>query len=96
MMNKILLLTLLVTPALWAQDSSEEAIILNQELQFLEESANSVSVQARNDLTPQQRALPIETQSLEQRYFGEGSDDTIQTRTAAPKRKRSVQEENGN
>ena len=92
MMNKILLLALLVAPAAWAQDASEEAIILNQELQFLEESANNVTVQARADKTLQERARPIETQSLEERYFGEGSDDSIQTRTAAPKRKRSLEE----
>lgn len=94
MMNKILLLTLLITPTLWAQDASEEAIILNQELQFLEDTANSVSITARNQTSPQQRALPIESQSLEERYFGEGADE-IRTRTAAPKRKRSVQDEDG-
>lgn len=91
MMNKILLLTLLVTPTLWAQDTSEEAIILNQELQFLEDSANNVTIQGRADRTLQERALPIETQSLEEKYFGSGAD-SIQTRTAAPKRKRSAEE----
>lgn len=91
-MNKILLLTLLVTPTLWAQDASEEAIILNQELQFLEESANNVTIQARNNQTPQERARPLETKSLEEKYFGAGSEDTIQTRTAAPRRKRSLEE----
>lgn len=96
MMNKILLLALLVTPAAWAQDSSEEAIILNQELQFLEETANSISISAAPEVSPQQRARPIQSQSLEERYFGEGSDDTIQTRTAAPRRTRSVKEEDGN
>lgn len=96
MIKKILLLALFVTPVVWAQDSSEEAIILNQELQFLEETANSITITTLPMGSPQERARPIATQSLEERYFGEGSDDTIQTRTAAPKRTRSIQEEDGN
>lgn len=88
MMNKILLLGLLLTPALWAQDASEEAIILNQELQFLEDAANGVSVEARADSTPQQRATrPLETDSLERQYFGGETEDTIRSRTSAPKRR---------
>lgn len=86
-MNKILLLGLLLTPTLWAQDGSEEALILNQELQFLEESASTISVQAKNDSTPQERARPIDTSSLEEQYFGSDSEDVIKTKTAAPKRR---------
>ncbi len=97
MMNKFLLLTLLVTPSLWAQDAglqdaSEEAIILNQELQFLEDSANNVAVETRTDTTSTRIAAPeraraVESESLEAKYFGEETDETIRTRAAAPKRR---------
>jgi len=92
MMNKFLLLTLLVTPSLWAQDASEEAIILNQELQFLEDSANNVAVDSRVDTTSTRVAAPRrirsgETESLEAKYFGEDLDETLSTRAAAPKRR---------
>ena len=87
MMNKILLLTLLITPSLWAQDSTEEAIILNQELQFLEESANDVKILTAKSTPTQERARPIDTQSLEQKYFGNDMEDNVKTRAAAPKRR---------
>lgn len=85
-MNKILLLSLLITPA-FAQDGSEEAIILNQELQFLEESANNVTILSTTKATSQQRARPLQTDSLERQYFGEDLEDEVGTRTAAPKRR---------
>lgn len=86
-MSKILLLSLLLTPALWAQDSAEEALILNQELQFLEEAANNVTILSANQLPTQEDASPIDTKSLEEKYFGNDLEDSIRTRTAAPKRR---------
>lgn len=87
MMTKILLFGLLVTPALWAQDSAEEALILNQELQFLEESANNVTILSATNVPTQERARPIDTDNLEEKYFGKDMEDKIETRTAAPKRR---------
>ena len=87
MMNKILLLGLLITPTLWAQNATEEAIILNQELQFLEDSANNVNLTTTSNQTLQERANPINTQSLEKEYFGEELEDGIKTKAAAPKRR---------
>lgn len=87
MMTKFLLLGLLITPTLWAQDASEEAIILNQELQFLEESANNVSIISASSVPTQQGARPIDTESLEQKYFGKETEDNVSTRAAAPKRR---------
>ena len=99
-MNKILLLALLLSTSVFAQpdearDASEEAIILNQELQFLEDTANNVSVSARAERTSpnpvasptQVAAQPIETGSLEVQYFGSESEAPIRTRAAAPKRR---------
>lgn len=87
MMTKIILLGLLLTPIAWAQDSAEEALILNQELQFLEESANNVTIISAKSSPTLERALPIDTQSLEQKYFGNEMEDNIGTRAAAPKRR---------
>jgi len=86
-MSKILLLSLLLTPTLWAQDSAEEALILNQELQFLEEAANNVTIISANQLPTQDSASPMDTKSLEEKYFGNDLEDSIGTRTAAPKRR---------
>ena len=90
MMSKILILGLLLSTVALAQDGSEEAIILNQELQFLEEAANNVSI---NQITSdnrgtQKRAQPLNTESLERQYFGEENDDSVSTRAAAPGRRR--------
>lgn len=87
MMTKILLFGLLLTPTLWAQDSAEEALILNQELQFLEESANNVTILSATTPLSQERARPIDTDNLEEKYFGNDMEDKVETRTAAPKRR---------
>lgn len=86
-MNKILLMALMIPLLALAQDGSEEAIILNQELQFLEEAANNVTILSARESTSQERARPLRTNSLEQEYFGEELDDEVGTRTAAPKRR---------
>lgn len=86
-MSKILLLSLLLTPTLWAQDSAEEALILNQELQFLEEAANNVTIISANQTPTQESASPMDTESLEKKYFGNDLEDSVGTRTAAPKRR---------
>lgn len=86
-MNKILLLALLIPMAAFGQDVSEEAIILNQELQFLEEAANNVTILSAKETNNQKRSRPIETQSLERQYFGEDLEDDVATKAAAPKRR---------
>lgn len=86
-MTKILLLSLLITPA-FAQDGSEEAIILNQELQFLEEAADNVTILTAGGSTSEEKIRSIENDSLEQEYFGEKlENDDVSTRTAAPMRR---------
>lgn len=87
MMNKILVLGLILSTTAWAQGPSEEAIILNQELQFLEDAANNVSIISANNPVTQESARPLNTKSLEERYFSDEAEDTIKTRTAAPKRR---------
>lgn len=67
---------------------TEEAIILNQELQFLEDSVKnvqSVSINATDDKA-KDRALNEPT--LERTYFGEDmEEDIVTTKSAAQKRR---------
>lgn len=89
MMRKILILVLgaLSTLAL-AQTAAEEAIILNQELQYLEDSVNnvqSIAIDTNNTTMPRNRALNEE--SLEKTYFNDVEEDVVNTRTSGPKRR---------
>ena len=74
-----------------AQDAQEQAIILNQELQFLEESVRPSQVTSLEGSTTEPASAPSrpgagETPSLERIYFGDETD-SISSRVAAPKRK---------
>lgn len=88
-MYKLLILSLiLMSSTAFAQSAAEEAIILNQELQFLEESVNNVqavSVNTKDVEASRNRA--INDESLERTYFGETDEDTINTRTSGTKRR---------
>lgn len=91
-MRKILILVLILTVvAAWAQDSQEEAIILNQEMDFLRSDAETPEVflpqQAAATPTPRARAADITADKnvdLEQFFFGE---DSVQTKAAGPRRR---------
>ncbi len=66
---------------------SEEAIILNQEMQFLEESAQNVQIvssQESRNISPQPEQ---KNQGLEEEYFGTEDTQTIKSKAAAPKRR---------
>lgn len=89
-MNKNTILALgLMTTGAFAQTASEEAIILNQELQFLEDSINnvqSVSINTTDDNKAKNRAL--NGPSLERTYFGEDvEEDIVTTKSAVQKRR---------
>lgn len=64
----------------------EEGLILQQELNFLEEvSARAVNV---NTDSPAREELDSSNDlSLESTYFGESNEDTVRTRSAAPRRR---------
>lgn len=90
-MRKILILALsTLTLNAFAQSAAEEAIILNQELQFLEDSINTTQALSINTLdvdANRNRALG-EDSSLEQKYFGtDVEEDAVSTKTASPKRR---------
>ncbi len=88
-MYKFLILTLiLVSTAALAQTAAEEAIILNQELQFLEDSVNNVQAVSVNTTdTEASRDRAINDESLERTYFGETEEDSVNTRTSGLKRR---------
>lgn len=93
MNRKILILALasLTTGAIAQTTAAEEAIILNQELQFLEESVNNVqSVSVNTTDTAESRDRAINNESLERTYFGETEEDSVNTRTAAPQKRRGL------
>lgn len=87
-MKRFLILALsLVTTGSFAQTTSEEAIILNQELQFLEDSINNIQSVSINEGSSS-RNKGINERTLERTYFGEDvSEDTVNTRTASPRRR---------
>lgn len=83
----ILVLSLICSTA-FAQTAAEEAIILNQELQYLEDSVKNIQAKAldMNNNSQTQRAL--NEPSLEKQYFGNDFDeDRVNTKSAAPKRR---------
>jgi hypothetical protein len=89
MMTKILSLGLIIASTVYAEAPSEEAIILNQELQFLEESANDVTIISQKSENPTVQNSLNETESLEKQYFGNELQDGVSSKAAAPKRRRS-------
>ncbi len=85
-MIKIFLPLVLISAGAFAQSDSEEAIILNQELQFLENSARDVTLGPKVTETEEAEKSPEEA-SLERAYFSDAERDEIRTRAAGPKRR---------
>lgn len=84
----ILALSLLTTGSYGQTSTAEEAIILNQELQFLEDSVNNVQSISINTTNAAQRDRAINEPTLERTYFGEDAEeDAVSTRSAGQKRR---------
>ena len=88
-MRKILISALFLTLSALsvAQDSGEEAIILNQEMEFLRLDAQEPQVflpQTAVNETKSRGADSKEEMDLEKFFFGE---DRIETKAAAPRRR---------
>lgn len=91
MMIKILISSILLSFSAIAQtnESLEEAILLNQELEFLENSAKSLpQIEPATAEIGESRSTQDKFQSLERTYFNDEEKDSVRMRTAAPKRKR--------
>ncbi len=88
-MKNLIFAALLITTAAIAQSAQEEAIILNQEMQFLQESAQNVNSTRPLGEQEDRRIsdTPRKELDLERTYFGDDEMDSIRTRTAAPRRK---------
>jgi hypothetical protein len=84
---KFLLPLVLISASAFAATADEEAIILNQELQFLEDSAKGIRVE-REVAKTEEKEKSSEELSLERTYFRDAERDEIKTRAAAPKRNR--------
>ncbi len=85
-MLKYILPLVLISSAAIAQTDSEEAIILNQELQFLENSAREIRLEPQVSENEEAEKSSEET-SLERTYFSDAERDEIRTRAAGPKRR---------
>jgi hypothetical protein len=78
----------LATSAVCGQDPTEEAIILNQELQFLENSVKNIQTVSIKNNDNDQKDRALNSPSLEKTYFGEdGSEDQVNTKSAGPRRR---------
>jgi Tfp pilus assembly protein PilN len=87
-MRKFFILFLvLISTTVSSQTATEEAIILNQELQYLEDSVKNIQSVSINTKAPEQRQRALNEKSLENTYFGETEEDVISTRTSSPKRR---------
>lgn len=92
-MKTLIMLALVVLSSnLLAQTAEEEALILNQELQFLEDSVSNVQAAALNQRSSEpskETNKALNEPSLEKTYFGEDlEEDVVSTRTAGQKRRR--------
>ncbi len=87
-MAKILIFLASLLPlSLFAISVEEEALILNQELEFLETSAQNLEVNTQARVSPAvENESAIGEKSLEETYFGDSSDE-VNVRRAAPKRR---------
>lgn len=86
--NLILALSLISFNGFAQSTAAEEAIILNQELQFLEDSVRNVQSISINNDRDVQKDKALNESTLEKTYFGEDvEEDVINTRTASPKRR---------
>lgn len=84
-MIKFLLPLAFLSASALAQTSSEEAIILNQELQFLENSAKDLRIDPKVSEAAEKDS--VDESSLERAYFQDSERDEIRSRAAAPKRR---------
>lgn len=85
----ILFLIFFTSTNVWS--STEEALILNQELKFLEDYANHVTIIGETENStisiPNNQAVE---ENLESKYFGNEVKDSIRTKVSAPSKRRSL------
>jgi hypothetical protein len=83
---KHILLGLLISFGAFGQDSSEEALILNQELKYLSDTVADINLPT--DVAKVDKVQSIEMKGLESQYFEDETSDQVSSKTSAPKRRR--------
>jgi hypothetical protein len=87
----LILASLIFVSSAIAETANEEAIILNQELQFLEDSVSSAAAAPSMTSTSASSVNDDEAanvdNSLERTYFSDAEKDNIRSKAAAPKRR---------
>lgn len=88
-MAKILIFLASLLPlTLFAISAEEEALILNQEMDFLEASARNLEVNTQTaSVESETKQNTAVERSLEETYFGDNEKDEVSVRRAAPKRR---------
>ncbi len=86
-MKKIIFLVFLShTIETFSMTEAEEAIILNQELQFLKESVKNIEVNSKQETPVKELTQSKPLRSLEEAYFDDFEDDEVTTRSSSRKR----------
>ncbi len=90
--NLILALSLVagVAIAQTGPSETEEAIILNQELQFLEDSVKNVQSVSVNTSDEKSLERALNEPTLERTYFGEDIEEDIVTRKSSGQKRRGL------
>jgi len=89
MFKKTLILGTLLLLSQGLSASTEEALILNQELKFLEDSAAQVQIIGDIEKISTINEEQTIDDNLERTYFGDEIRDSINSKAAAPAKKRS-------
>jgi hypothetical protein len=84
------IMTFIVPIASFGQSAAEEAIILNEELKYLEDSVKNIQAKSLKTDAEETKTKALNERSLEKMYFQDAEEDAVSTRTASPKRRREL------
>lgn len=87
MRHFLILSSMILANTLFAATANEEAIILNQELQFLEDSISTAAAAPSINAPANTEAPEAVEGSLERTYFSDSEQDAIKKKQSAPKRR---------
>jgi hypothetical protein len=84
----LILVLSLCSSIIHAQTSTEEALILNQELEFLEESVKDIDIASSKSSESNEKNRDLTNSNLEKMYFSDSEDENaVSSRASAPKRR---------
>lgn len=85
-MKKMIFLLFLISPKSYPMTPEEEAFILNQELEFLHQSAENVNPISETSSSEENVKKSRSFRTLEETYFDDADRDSVSTRAAARRR----------